>query len=678
MATVFVPAGKLEFFIKRLEAYAVEDTPKGKAKHEALVAAIAEIRPAALRSFWTDADALYPGDARTRLWWEVWLRRRSDQPPAALVQQFIDRAEAQGLTVNRRFVAFPERVVLLAWGSIEQWTGSPTLMNMVAELRRAKELITPFLDLRPSEQGEFVEEARQRLQPPEAEAPAVCLLDTGVAQSHPLLAPALAAADVLAVDPAWDGSDCTGHGTRMAGIGLYGPELAEFLAGNHRVTLQHRLESVRLLPPAGQNDPELYGALTQEAMARAEVQNPRRLRVACLAVTASERDQGRPSAWSAALDEHSAGVLDGKRWLYVVSAGNLDVITDLAYAYPDSNQVSGIQDPAQAWNALTVGACTQRVLTNTPGYQPLAPAGGLCPSSRTSLPWTDETWPYKPDLCAEGGNYAVDADGRRDCLEELQLLTTVLSPEGRLLGLMRDTSAATAQVARCAAILQGRYPALWPETIRALLVHSARWTPAMETLYPGVDKATIKRRLRCFGYGMPDLGRAIASRDNQVTLIYEGALRPFREVGGEVKTHQYHLHPLPWPRPALQALGAADVTVRVTLSYFIEPSPGNCGWGVKHRYQSHGLRFDMLRPGETAAAFRQRVSKPAADDAPARPGTAGGAVPWVVGPNSRNRGSLHSDWWTGSAADVAGCGQIAVYPVKGWWSGRPHLGRHDH
>jgi subtilisin family serine protease len=677
VATVFVPAGKLAHFVRRLEAYASQDTQKGQPRHEALVAAIKQIRPAAVRSFWTDDPLLYPTDEQTHLWWEVWLRRGADEAPDALVQRFTERVERCGLIVNPRRQAFPERVVVLVWSSVERWTRSLAVLNMLAELRRARELNAPFLDLGPHEQGEFIKDACQRLTHPSGDAPAVCLLDTGVAQAHPLLQPVLAEADVFAVEPGWGGHDHDGHGTHMAGIGVYGSELAELLAGNRTVALRHRLESVKLLPPMGHNRPELYGALTQEGVARAEFRHPQRKRVTCLAITASDRDHGRPSAWSASLDEHSSGALDAQRRLYVVAGGNLDVVSDAGYAYPASNMASGVQDPAQAWNALTVGACTERVAIGEEGFTPLAPLGGLCPSSRTSCCWEDQSWPYKPDLCAEGGNYAVDAAGRRDCLDELQLLTTAMTSDGRLLGLMRDTSAATAQVARLAAILQARYPELRPETIRALLVHSARWTPAMEAAAPGARKDAVQRRLRCFGYGVPNLGRAIASRDNQVSLIYEGALQPFRQDGSDIKTAEYHLHPLPWPRSVLHALGAVDVTVRVTLSYFIEPSPGNRGWGAKHRYQSHGLRFEMRRPGETESAFRQRVSKLDPSEAVSGAGTAGSSVAWVVGPKSRDRGSLHCDWWTDSAAAVADCGQLAVYPVRGWWSDRPHLGRYD-
>jgi hypothetical protein len=39
----------------------------------------------------------------------------------------------------------------------------------------------------------------------------------------------------------------------------------------------------------------------------------------------------------------------------------------------------------------------------------------------------------------------------------------------------------------------------------------------------------------------------------------------------------------------------------------------------------------------------------------------------------RTRGSIHSDWWTASAAELAECSQIAVYPVTGWWRERNQL-----
>jgi hypothetical protein len=36
-------------------------------------------------------------------------------------------------------------------------------------------------------------------------------------------------------------------------------------------------------------------------------------------------------------------------------------------------------------------------------------------------------------------------------------------------------------------------------------------------------------------------------------------------------------------------------------------------------------------------------------------------------------GSVHSDVWTGTIADLAARGHIAVFPTIGWWNKRPHL-----
>ena len=139
---------------------------------------------------------------------------------------------------------------------------------------------------------------------------------------------------------------------------------------------------------------------------------------------------------------------------------------------------------AQAWNVVTVGACSSKVWpgdATLQGYTPIAEPGSLCPSSRTTLCWDRSDWTIKPDVVFEGGNYLKDATGFVTTSDNLMVLTTQLKPTGgALLGASRDTSAATAQVACMAANLQADYPDLWPESIRALLIHSAEWTPRMK------------------------------------------------------------------------------------------------------------------------------------------------------------------------------------------------------
>src|SRR5690606_13944984 len=136
-----------------------------------------------------------------------------------------------------------------------------------------------------------------------------CILDAGVNRDHPLLAPGLLQSDCLTVEPGWGAHDHhpDGHGTAMAGLALYG-DLTDAMASSAPVTLRHRLESVKILPPTGANEPELYAAVTAEATSRAEIQNPHRARVYSMAVTTlDDRDRGQPSSWSAAVDALAAG-----------------------------------------------------------------------------------------------------------------------------------------------------------------------------------------------------------------------------------------------------------------------------------------------------------------------------------------------------------------------------------
>lgn len=138
-----------------------------------------------------------------------------------------------------------------------------------------------------------------------------------------------------------------------------------------------------------------------------------------------------------------------------------------------------------------------------------------------------------------------------------------------------------------------------------------------------------------------------------------------------------HLHDLPWPTELLQALGDAQVTLRVTLSYFIEPSPGERGGIDKYAYQSHALRFAVRRPLETEASFRGRINAQAEAEEQGLPAAGGADAGWTVGERTRARGSLVSDSWSGTAAALANRGQLAVFPAMGWWRNRPSHGRFE-
>lgn len=689
-ATVFVPDGKLEHFFTKFQEYATKETVKGKPRHKDMVERIAGLRRATLLELWTDDLEAFPREGEA-IWWEVWLRRRDGRE----LERFCEFANEVGLSLGERRLAFDDRIVVLVRGTVDQLAWSLDVLNDVAEVRRAKESAAFFVDMPAQEQAEWVEDLIRRISPPPDDAPAVCILDTGVTRGHPLLQHVIAPSDATAVDPAWGAHDNgggprnIGHGTQMAGLAAYG-DLMTVLTASTPVRLRHRVESVKILPPRGANPSELYGAVTAQAVARPEIVAPQRRRVFSLAVTASDqRDRGQPTSWSAALDALAAGrmfdpdtgelrYIDGSeepaRRLFIVSAGNVPE-EHLALAHLDRSDVEAVHDPAQAWNVLTVGAYTEKaVIThqNWRGWSPVSPPGELSPWSTTSVTFQD-IWPIKPEVVFEGGNVAYNnGSAEFSAPDDLCVLSTYFMPIVKPFVTSYATSAATAQVARMAAIIQAEYPEFWPETVRALIVHSARWTPAMEAHFRDArgkrDRAKLLRR---YGFGVPNLERALRSANNALTLVAQATMQPFDQG----KMREMHLYDLPWPKEALAELGATRVRLRVTLSYFIEPNPGRRGWKGRYRYASHGFRFDVKSPRETRDEFRKRLNALALAEDEDKPKTTSDSDEWFLGQQARNKGSIHSDIWEGTAIDLAERGVIGVYPISGWWKDKSARGR---
>lgn len=686
LATVFVPEGRLVFFEQLILAYLDESKDKKSGpRNSKLLNAITDIRAATLQSLWTDTAESMPVSDNETLWWEVWLPVKNDRQ--TVTAQFRDMAESLGFKLAAGELIFPERTVLLVYGSVGQMKRSMMTLNSIAELRRAKETADFFDSLKPEDQPGWSDELNARLTIPieDTGVPHICLLDTGVNNGHPLLRQSLSNTDLHTVEASWGVNDDNGHGTGMAGVALFG-NLTDALASTHPITLGHRLESVKLIPSDGTNgsDAQHHGYLTLEAVSRPAITAPFRKRLFSMAVTAKDnRDRGRPSAWSASIDRltSDADEQGEEPKLFIISAGNIED-PSAWMEYPDSNKKDGIHDPAQAWNALTVGAMTHLINiteSDTQHYQSVAPSGGLSPFSTTSQTWQSH-WPLKPDVVFEGGNAAKDGLGAA-WMPSLSLLTTNSDVSDRLFTTTNATSAASAAAARMAAQLMSHYPEFWPETIRGLMVHSAEWTSAMKnTFLPAKgqpNKTDIANLIRHCGFGEPSIERALWSVKNSLTLICEDYLHPFmREKGKDVKYKSMSLHDLPWPLEELESLGSTEVEMRVTLSYFIEPNPSARGVTSRYRYESHGLRFEVKRPLESTQSFRARINAKAREDGTYTP--SGDNDPaWLLGKVNRHKGSIHSDIWKGSAAELASRGMIAIYPSSGWWRSRPTLQQYD-
>lgn len=84
----------------------------------------------------------------------------------------------------------------------------------------------------------------------------------------------------------------------------------------------------------------------------------------------------------------------------------------------------------------------------------------------------------------------------------------------------------------------------------------------------------------------------------------------------------------------------------------------------------------MKRALETSVAFRKRINQKSLGDEEDKPDLSGDIAEWKIG-DARNLGSLHSDIWEGTAADLAERGVLAIYPVSGWWTDLPKRDRSE-
>ena len=682
-ATVFIPHGKENKFATKLNKYANENTSKGKPKNDKLFRSIESINIALLRALWTDNVRDFPTNNMD--WYEVWIRTNDSEDIANQHNAFIEVLNTLQIEYKANSIlVFPERSVILIKANIEILTKLLQGSDQLAEVRSARTLTDFLFREYRNEQNEWVQDLRDRTIVDADCNSVVCVLDTGVNNGHPLLADAVK--DEHCATVVGEGSaDRNGHGTCMCGVVVYG-DMAKAIAHNNIVPIHNHIESIKILPNNTVNPKESWGYLTEQAVAISDVTFPNKPISYCMAITAEDCENGKPSSWSGSID--SITYNDGQYGkLFLVSAGNIRDINgadkDIIQQYPNGNCLRPIQNPAQSWNCMTIGAYTDIVAANCPelqGYQRVAPSGGISPFSRTSKLWEKSSL-IKPEVVFEGGNLYKTNDHQIPFSESeaLQLITT--SKNYAVSGYfdsINATSAATALALHFAGKLQVQYPDLWAESIRGLIVHSAKWTQCMEQQFPVNNRRDMENRLRHCGYGVPSEDRALFSYGNGLTYIAQEVIQPFIKdrKDNDAKINEMHFFNFPWPHEILEELAEVDVSMRITLSYFIEPAPGEIGWKDKYRYASCGLRFDVNNENEDERSFKLRINKAIEAEENEERGR-NDSTRWLIGADNRNKGSIHSDELRLSAAQLSTCNLIAVYPIGGWWKTRKNLKKYN-
>ena len=658
LATVWFSDKTRNVLNDKINSYENDNSSGGNPRYQNLFARIEEISQSSIESFWRDDPLRLP--TQDKQWCEVWLADITSEE----IKDFERILQNKGIAYSAENLCFATRTIKLIEVNLQDLSFLIQRFDYIAEFRCALSTASFWCNLNNKEQGAWIDDLSSRLIINKDSKTSVCLLDTGINAGHKLLNPIVDFC--LSVEDGWGTDDHHGHGTEMAGLAIYGNLLPK-LQTELSVPIPFRLDSVKLLPPPSleATPPKLWGIKTSNAISLSIIEDPQKFYIYNCAVSASSQDhRGRPSSWSAAIDR----TIFENRCVFVQAAGNI-VNSDDLKDYPDSCLLTSIHDPAQAWNALTVGSYTQlTTLTDTSlrNYKPLAKTNEISPFTTTSFTW-DSAWPIKPEIVMEGGNSAIEEAFCSTC-DDLSLLTTHFQPTKNLFTSTCMTSASTALAANFIARLKEDFPELEAEALRGLIVHSAQWTEEMIQQFK-IDlkqKKEIAKLMRICGYGVPDYERASSCAKNSLTLLVQREIQPFRSRSGSISFNKIDIFDLPWPKDILEELGEAPVEMRVTLSFFIEPNPGDRGWKNRYRYSSFGLEFDLNSPMEDKTNFIMRINKKAQNEDYESTGISSASY-WLIGSQQRGKGSIQSDIWKGTAAELSTSHYIAVYPKGGWW-----------
>ena len=389
-------------------------------------------------------------------------------------------------------------------------------------------------------------------------APLIGIVDSGV-NAHPLVDDILVGA--IGVPDTLGTADEFGHGTRVAGVALFGDLRAQLAAG----TLNRgvRLCAAKVVNERGKfPDRRLTPGQMREALTRLNEDFGCRIFVIALGDQKMIFEGGKVGPWAATLDE-LARELDV---IIIVSAGNRNElragnrIEQAVTEYPNYllEPNNRLCEPAGAMNVITVGSIAHgeglapRVTDNV-GVRPITRAAEPSPFTRIG-PGIGGA--VKPDLVDVGGTLIYDPVVRRLRDGKDVPEAGVVSLHHRFVDRLFASGSGTSFAAPLVAFKASRVLALFPDAsanlIRALLAGSAtvpeESRAKLRLLGPEAERAIC-------GHGQIDLERAAFSHDAQVVLYAED----------ELAIDHFAVYQIPIPEPFQSEAGRR--TIRVSLAY---------------------------------------------------------------------------------------------------------------
>ena len=509
--TVFIEKKNKDWLSKKADEYATKDTKRGNASNEKLIAPIEEITLSDIHSLYESSESFDELAKNEDLLFELWINKRDDYS----IEDISNTLDILGIECNiGKRLQFTDVDVFLIETTKNVLESLPYHLGYIEGIRRYRQpsILTETHEINREWNDLISDDINFNITD---DSVCIGILDTGVNNFHKLLSPVLPDSRMGSAISVQDNIDNSFHGTDMAGLALLGDltDLAYQRGGASDI--EHSLASVKIYENGHKTQSDFYGAVIEDAIEQAQTMGAT---LNCMAITDDVSLDGHPTSSSAALDE---SIYHGGRCdrLVMVSVGNIQPAEVDETDYLKSCRANAILSPSQAWNALSIGAFTKKtIISNGPEHRPLAAPGAISPVSRTTDCWSNGR--IKPEIVMEGGNLALHKMLGIVTNEDLSLITTSQDLQNPLEA-FNATSAATALASRLAAKIKTANPTLNMLSVRALIVHSAEWTPEMTRIGRPKDIMPL-----C-GYGVPNEDIALFSNEKCAIFVFENEIVPF-------------------------------------------------------------------------------------------------------------------------------------------------------
>jgi len=500
-------------------------------------------------------------------------------------------------------------------------------------------------------------DSEMNILPPDANAPKICVIDSGIEEEHRWIEPAMDKATSRCFLPEAEPDDVAdyvpprGHGTRVAGAVLYPREVPK----NGDVQPVAWIQNARVLDAKNQLPDSLPAERYLTEVVAHFSAGGKDTKIFNHSIASDSPCPGhRMCPWAAKIDDlsHRHDVL------FIQAAGNVgpsaifnslrDGAEHPAQLLEDHARVSS---PAQSLHALTVGSVAHAVVDEElrrsfARYQDF-------PSAFSRAGYSPLWEVVKPEVVEYGGDYLCSTPLTQsmptNAATAPELIASTLHGEPAISSDAIGTSYAAPKVAHIAAHLQTLFPEGSVQLYRALIVQSAQWPEWAGNVE---DKDEV---LRLIGYGIPSLERATKNNPQRVTLITAEAK--------EIRSKQYHLYQVTIPDEIRNAALEAKIRIDVTLAYTACPRRTR---SRRTGYLETWLDWSSICEEEPLENFKDRMER--------KPHRKYSGLPWQIHQDvqhgevdvSRSFGSVQKDWAIIEANQLPETFAIAVRAHVGW------------